>query len=141
MRPIARMFVDAAGWRAFLDRNDPYHQQAVALLRRAARRPASLITTNAVLAELFTSLTCQYELSRQRSVAMVEGVRRSSLVEVVHIDPTLEETAWQGLRAHPEHEWSLVDLTSFAVMRARRLTRALTSSPHYSQAGFTRLLV
>jgi len=141
MRPIAKVFVDAAGWRAFLDRTDPYHPQAVALLRRAARRQGSLITTNVVLAELFTTLECQYALPRQRLVAIIDDVKQSSLVEVVHIDPTLEETAWQGLRAHPDHEWSLVDLTSFAVMRARKLTRALTSSPHYSQAGFTRLLV
>lgn len=136
-----RVFVDAAGWQCFLDGDAINHGAAVAFVRQAAAAGHELLTTNVVLGELFTLLSCQYDLPRPDLIALVDTLRDSRILEVVTIDPTLEAAAWQLLRAHPTCDWTLAEATSFAVMRARGSERALTANPHYSQAGFTRLLV
>jgi predicted nucleic acid-binding protein len=135
------VFVAVAGWQCFLDRSAPHHQEAVAIIRRAASQRQRLLTTNAVVNEVFALLRCRYRLPLAQSMEIVDAIRRSRLLEIAHIDATLEEVAWKLLRAHPERQWSLVDATSFAVMRATGVNRALTTNQHFSEAGFTRLLV
>ncbi|HEX8230861.1 MAG TPA: hypothetical protein VF826_16315 [Chloroflexia bacterium] len=64
----------------------------------------------------------------------------SSVVEIVHIDKALDEQAWELLSKRPDKDWSLVDCSSFVVMRQRGIQEALTTDHHFEQAGFTRLL-
>ena len=69
-----------------------------------------------------------------------QGLCSAAWVEVVHVDPRLHDEAWQLLLARPDKEWSLVDCSSFAVMRQRGITEALTTDHHFEQAGLIRLL-
>jgi uncharacterized protein len=39
-----------------------------------------------------------------------------------------------------DKEWGLTDCVSFVVMQERKLTHALTTDRHFSQAGFADLL-
>jgi len=71
---------------------------------------------------------------------LVGRVRTSSYVEVIHVDPQLDEQAWQLLAKRQDKDWSLVDCTSFVVMQQRGITEALTTDHHFEQAGFIRLL-
>jgi predicted nucleic acid-binding protein len=59
---------------------------------------------------------------------------------VVHIDPELDEQAWQLLSNRQDKHWSLVDCASFVLMNQRGLVEALTTDQHFEQAGFVRLL-
>ena len=43
-------------------------------------------------------------------------------------------------RKHADHAYSFTDCTSFVVMRELKLTQALTSDRHFTQAGFEALL-
>ncbi|HUY32314.1 MAG TPA: hypothetical protein VMV69_06000 [Pirellulales bacterium] len=61
-------------------------------------------------------------------------------VEVVTMDVTLDDAAWELWRTRLDKEWSLVDCVSFVVMQQRNLTEALTTDHHFEQAGFVRLL-
>jgi predicted nucleic acid-binding protein len=61
-------------------------------------------------------------------------------VEIVHIDQSLDEKAWQLLASRLDKQWSLVDAASFVVMQERNLTKALTEDHHFEQAGFVCLL-
>jgi predicted nucleic acid-binding protein len=56
------------------------------------------------------------------------------------VDARLDAQAWQLLVDRPDKEWSLVDCASFVVMQNAKLTKALTTDPHFEQAGFVRLL-
>ncbi len=60
--------------------------------------------------------------------------------EIVHVDAALDGKAWQLLKERQDKEWSLVDCSSFVIMRQRDLTEALTTDHHFEQAGFVRLL-
>lgn len=61
-------------------------------------------------------------------------------ITVVHIDAPTDAAAWALLKSRPDEDWSLVDATSFVVMRQRGLTEALTTDRHFEQAGLVPLL-
>ena len=51
----------------------------------------------------------------------------------------LEDEALDWLRRHDEREYSFVDATSFAYMRARRMTDVLAFDGDFAAAGFNEL--
>ena len=63
----------------------------------------------------------------------------AGLSEIIHIDTSLDATAWSLLKAYIDKEWSLVDASSFVVMTSYGMTEAITTDHHFTQAGFVRL--
>lgn len=55
------------------------------------------------------------------------------------VSPDLEEQALLWLRHHDEREYSFVDATSFALMKAMRIHEALAFDRDFSAAGFVEL--
>lgn len=123
-----------------MDNREPQHMTAVALFQSARQHRRRLVTTNYVLVELVSLLTSPIRISRSQVIMLVGRVRTSSYVEVIHVDPQLDEQAWQLLAKRQDKDWSLVDCTSFVVMQQRGITEALTTDHHFEQAGFIRLL-
>lgn len=60
-------------------------------------------------------------------------------LQVVRLTEELEEDALDWLRKHDEREYSFVDATSFAYMRARGVQEALAFDGDFAAAGFTEL--
>ncbi len=67
-------------------------------------------------------------------------MKASPHVEIVHVDAALDQAAWNLLEQRPDKEWSLVDCSSFVLMRQRGIVQAWTHDHHFEQAGFTRML-
>lgn len=63
------------------------------------------------------------------------------LVEVVEFEPAHVGDAFDLYKRHHDKSWGIVDCFSFVVMRARKLTAALTADHHLGQAGFDALLL
>jgi predicted nucleic acid-binding protein len=137
---MAELFADTSGWGNLVDPTQPFHAVAAALYRSERQEGRKLITTNYILLELVALLTNPLRIPRPTTVAFLEGLKTSPTVEVVHVNASLDEEAWQLLRARPDKEWSLVDWASFVLMRQRGLQEALTTDHHFEQAGFSRLL-
>ena len=60
-------------------------------------------------------------------------------MDVVTVEPDVEERALRWLRQHDEREYSFVDATSFALMRSLRLRNAFAVDGDFAAAGFTEL--
>jgi predicted nucleic acid-binding protein len=61
----------------------------------------------------------------------------------IQIIPTSAELEAAGLlmySTHTDKEWGITDCISFAIMRERGITDALTADHHFEQAGFIALL-
>lgn len=99
-----------------------------------------MITTNYVITELVALLSSPLRLPRTRIISIVDGIRTSPYVKVIHVDVQIDENAWQLLKQRTDKEWSLVDCASFVVMQQRGITEALTTDHHFGQAGLVRLL-
>lgn len=134
------LFVDTAGWGHLFDSSQPYHSKASTIYRTARQTGREIVTTNYIIAELAALLTNPLSIPRKTTVELLEGLKSSPYVEVIHVDSKLDEEAWQLFKRHQDKEWSLVDCASFVIMRERDSTEALTTDHHFEQAGYVSLL-
>jgi predicted nucleic acid-binding protein len=134
------IFADTAGWGHLVDPSQAYHDRAATIYRRVRQEDRKCITTNYILTELVALLIRPLRIPRPKIVAFIEGLKASSHVDIVHVDPTLDAQAWQLFTERPDKEWSLVDCASFVVMQQRGILDAFTTDRHFEQAGFVCLL-
>jgi predicted nucleic acid-binding protein len=73
------------------------------------------------------------------AVRFLDAVAASPRLRVVQVAESQEATAMTWLRSHDEREYSFVDATSFAVMRALGIDRALAYDGDFAAAGFAEL--
>ena len=129
------IFVDASFWIALRYHRDDLHERAKGLL--AGHSSELLVTTNLVRGEAWTFL--RDRMGHRAAVDLLDRLEQSGRIEVARIDEQVEDDALEWLRQHDERVYSYVDATSFAFMRARRITDALTFDGDFSAAGFVEL--
>ena len=134
------VFVDTSGWASFFVATEPHHAKAVELMTQWQQQNGRVVTTNYVLSELVALFTSPLRVSRSKILDYIQTIRSMIWGEVVHIDLSLDEAAWQLFGNRLDKKWSLVDCAGFVVMQQRGLTDALTTDRHFEQAGFIRLL-
>lgn len=137
---MAQLFVDTSGWGCWLVRVERFHQQARQLVRDAVNRGDVLVTSNFVLAELTGLLTSPLRRSKLEQIELLTDLRSDSAVEVVPVGTATEDEAWKLWEQRIDKEFTLVDCTSFIIMRERGIQEALTADRHFEQEGFVRLL-
>jgi hypothetical protein len=137
---MPELFADTSGWANLVDPSQTYHALAANLYRTARQQGRKVITTNYIITEVVALLTSPLRTPRPKIIAFIEGLKSSPNVEIVHVDQTLDNQAWQLLKNRPDKEWSLVDCSSFVLMQQRGIIEALTTDHHFEQAGFVRLL-
>jgi predicted nucleic acid-binding protein len=127
-------FVDTSAWYPLVVSKHPDHARLGARLRALIRDHQRLVTTNLVVAETHALLVRR--VGRQTALTFVRTVYESPNV-VVHSTRDMElaaERSW--LARFAEHDFSLTDAVSFAVMTDRRIREALTLDAHFVVAGF-----
>ena len=134
------LFVDTSGWAYYLDRSDPLHTKVVTIVQSAVLQRRHLVTTNYIVTELVALLSSRFHLPRKEVIKAINVLKSDGDVEIVHIDASMDNTAWQLLEARVDKNWSLVDASSFVVMEQFGVTEALTTDHHFTQAGFIKLL-
>ncbi len=131
------IFVDTSFWVALRNRRDSHHLLALELFDDHAAR--GLVTSNHILGETWTCL--RRKAGHAASVGFLNAVEHSRTFRVLRIEPNLEEEAIAWLRRHDEREYSFVDATSFALMRAVKIQEALAFDGDFAAAGFVELRV
>ncbi len=130
------IFADTSFFVAGADDRDSHHEAALQLFEIVAGR--RIVTSNHVRGETWTTL--RRKLWHGRAVDFLDSVdRRAGHVQVAHIAEELEADALRWLRLHDEREYSFVDATSFAYMRAKGIQEALAFDGDFAAAGFTEL--
>lgn len=140
MKQVKEVFADTSGWAEFLVQTTPYHLLAKRLMQQWRTQGTRVMTTNYVLVELISLLTSPLKVPRPQQIKIIETLQTATWVEIIHIDLTLHEEAWQLFSQRPDKDWSLTDCSSFIMMHRYHLTEALTTDHHFEQAGFIRLL-
>ncbi|HYK84403.1 MAG TPA: hypothetical protein VEV19_03490 [Ktedonobacteraceae bacterium] len=133
------LFVDTSGWAYYLDQQDPLHSMFVASAQRVVIQRRRLVTTNYIITELVALLSSRYHLPRQEVIKVINAIKADIAVEVVHIEKSTDNEAWALLESRLDKEWSLVDASSFVVMKQFGMTQALTTNHHFTQAGFLKV--
>ena len=137
---MKHIFVDTSGWGNLVDTLQVFHQETRTIYEAAKQEGSRFVTTNYVIAELVALLSSPLRVPRSKSIGYIESIKSSSLVEIIHIDEYLDTKAWELLTNRTDKNWSLVDCSSFVVMREHKIVESLTTDHHFEQAGFVRLL-
>jgi uncharacterized protein len=132
-----RIFVDTGAWFAAQVVGDAHHEAAALALRSLIALPTVLVTTNQVVGETYTLLrvTRGYDACRR----FLDSLDRTSRIEHTFISQDLERRAFAILDRYQDHDFSFVDATSFAFMRAERIRHAFAFDSHFAAAGFFRV--
>ncbi len=132
MTPV---FVDTSGIVALMWARDTWHRAAKAAWKRLLATRAPLVTTDLVLAESVTLARSRggYEVSLKLGEAL-----RKPPFEMVWSTPDRFDAAWSLYKKYSDHELSLCDCVSFAVMLDRGATTAFAYDKDFETVGFLR---
>lgn len=136
MKPV-RVFVDTGAWFAVQIEDDENHQDAIQAFKGLLSGPRSLVTTNHVIGETYTLL--RVVRGYREAAKFLDIMEDTSRLERVFVSAELEARAVALLRRYADHDFSFVDATSFAVMKAHRLHHAFAFDAHFATAGFVRI--
>jgi uncharacterized protein len=130
------IFADTSFLVAGLIKRDQHHEAAVRLSQQVAGR--RIVTTNHVRGESWTWV--RRRAWHGKAVEMLDNLDDpQGHVRVSEVSEQMEDEALRWLRQHDEREYSFVDATSFAFMRARGIEEALAFDGDFGAAGFTEL--
>ena len=136
---MRRVFADAVYWVALVHHKDHWHARAKKLAQ--SLRPALIVTTEEVFDEFLAYFSGHGPTLGDIAALTVESAFSNPSVRV---HPQSHQSFLDGLalyKARPDKEYSLTDCTSMALMRQERITDVLTHDRHFTQEGFTILLV
>ena len=129
------VFADAFYFVARLNRRDQHHERVLKFSRDFHAR---LLTSDWVLMEVADALAGSD--SRVRVRDFILHLRQSAVCEIVPATRDDLNRALDLYHQHSDKGWTLTDCVSFAIMRERNVTDALTGDKHFEQAGFIALL-
>ncbi len=129
-------FVDTFYVVALVNERDEYHEKANELVEFYDKQP--LLVTDAVLLEIGNSLARNYKTA---VIEIFEEFFVTKEIEIVRLDETLFNKAFELYKTHADKSWGMVDCISFIVMREHEISDALTCDRHFIQAGFRALML
>jgi predicted nucleic acid-binding protein len=134
MRRGEAAFVDSGAWIALAMAQDPLNPTAREQLDLLNGAGARLHTSVPVVIETFTFL----DRNAGRDVALTwrAAISEPGAVRIQACELRDLEQAWQYLHRRDLHKLSIVDATSFTIMRRARIGLAFTFDHHFAAVGF-----
>ena len=130
---IESVFIDTSAWIAEARTEDKNHTAAEKLFK-SIQNARSIITTDLVFSETVTLL--KKKSSHRVAVEFGEKLKQSNLITMVHICKDLMDEGWLSFIRYQDKAFSLVDCTSFVLMKKYGIKKALAFDRNFEQAGF-----
>jgi len=125
------LFVDTSAWYAAADADDRSNSRAKEILGSGE----ALLTTDHVLVESW--LLVRRRLGRMAAERLWEGMR-AGLTGLEPVGAADLQRAWSIGELFPNHDFSIVDRTSFAVMERLGMDRVATYDSDFAVYRFGR---
>ena len=123
------LFVDTSIWYAAADSSDRSNPRAKSILKSGE----ALVTSDHVLVETWTLL--HHKLHRTAAERFWDGLRSGiAIIEAVGLADL--EVAWDIGLSWRDQDFSIVDRTSFAVMRRLGIDRVASLDEHFAVFRF-----
>ena len=126
------IFIDTAAFLAVLNANDRFYQPAQNAWSDIINSGSVLFTSNYVILETTALLQHRFGIE---SLRLFES-ELLPVIEIAWVDEAVHKQGMSALLAANRRDLSLVDCTSFEIMRQRGLDRAFTFDPHFNEQGF-----
>ncbi len=129
-----KVFVDTGAWIALAETQDAFHERALGQWQAIERAGARLVTSAPVAIETFTFL--DRKGSREAALRWKASLDALDRLQLLGLSPADLLGAWRFFDRKDLHKLSLVDATSFVLMRRHRIRTAFAFDTHFSLAGF-----
>ena len=126
------LFVDTSALLAFLDADQPRHAEVIDAWDRAIAEGRTLFTSNYVLVESFALVQRRLGLEALRAFADI----LVPILRPLWVDEELHAAGVASLFAARRRKLSLVDCTSFELMRRHGLTEVLALDGDFVRQGY-----
>lgn len=127
-----RVFMDTSAFYALMDRSDSNHEQAASHWASLLKKDLYLCTGNYVIVETLALL--QSRLGFEAGNLWYRDVL--SLAEILWIDGSMHNLAYELWLGLGRRRLSLVDCVSFAVMRHYKIEKVFGFDRHFVEQGF-----
>lgn len=119
------VFVDTSAFYAAADASDSHHERATEVLSAADR----LTTSDHVLLESW--ILVDAHLGRHAAQALWSAIRDGA-ADVATVGPADLDRAWAIAKDFPDQGFSIVDMTSFAVMERLGIVQVASFDHHFA---------
>jgi uncharacterized protein len=126
------IFVDTSAFLAFLNENDLYHKQAKLAWTGILSSESALFSSNYVILETTALLQNRFGIE---AVRLFED-NILPVIELIWVDEAIHKIGMDILMAMNRRNLSLVDCTSFEIIRQAKLEQVFTFDLHFSEQGF-----
>ncbi len=126
------VFVDTSGILSVMNADDQYHTAGAALWYQWIKERPQLITSNYVILETVSLLQRRMGMDTVRSFHQ----HISPVIQVKWITAEIHQASVIALLTANRRHLSLVDCTSFEIMRDSDLHSVFTFDRHFSDQGF-----
>ena len=127
------VFIDTSAFLALLDADEHHHPGVRSAWERTLNAEDPLFSTNYVLVETLALLQNRIGMNVVR--LLHEDVL--PVINVLWVDQAIHQAAAGALLAASRKSLSLVDCSSFEVMRRHGIKRAFTLDRHFREQGFS----
>lgn len=125
--------MDTSAFVAARNKRDPDNERARGTLGDLLARGVRLFTSNFIFAETYAALLVR--TARDQAFAWGQAFRAGNAIELVRIEPEIEDDAWRILESHTDKRWSYVDASSFALMESEGVDEAFSFDRDFAQRG------
>lgn len=134
MRQGEAAFVDSGAWIALAVTGDVHSDTAREHLTMLRGVGAKLHTSVPVVIETFTFL--ERNGGRDRALAWKESIYKPGTVKILPCELRDLDQSWEYFQRKDLHKLSVVDATSFVIMKRHRIRLAFTFDHHFAVVGF-----
>jgi uncharacterized protein len=126
------VFVDTSAILAVMDADDSSHERAAAAWRKLLSDEEPLVTTSYVVVEVFALV------QRRLGIDAVRALESDVMpvLQVIWIDADVHRRAVAAVLATGSKRLSLVDCSSFEIMREQNIRQAFTLDRDFIAQGF-----
>ena len=127
-----RNFIDTSAFMAVLNKDDQYHQQAIEYWQKLLNSDDSLFTSNYVLNETIALLQNRFGIE---AVRLFENNIQPT-IELLWIEKEIHRAGMVAVLATNHRKLSLVDCTSFELIRQNNFEKVFAFDSHFTEQGF-----
>lgn len=132
-RRSTRVFVDASGWLAAMNRRDQHHGIAQALVGEFLRGGIEMVTTNWTAYEALSILKSR--TTPDLVTELWELLLDADAVAFTYVTPEIERRALDLFFGYRDKAWGVVDCASLIVMEELGCRRAVAFDRHFVEAS------
>ncbi len=130
-----KVFFDSAAFYALADKDDQYNEKALDYLRSAIQKHTVFITSNWVINE--TAMLISRSVSKNAAIRFLDTSTTNPSIEIIRIEAAVEQEALELFRKYKDQDFSIVDCSSFVLMRKTNCKQCFTFDDHFRTMRFT----